>query len=62
MSLKIRLPEMLQSDPGLRMAFERKKSEDADFRENAYAQLEWLFKRSPNYEAAHLQYPVYRVE
>jgi hypothetical protein len=53
---------MLQSDPGLRMAFETQKSEDADFRENAYAQLEWLFKRSPNYEAAHLQYPVYRVE
>jgi len=53
---------MLQSDPGLRMAFETRKSEDADFRENAYAQLEWLFKRSPNYEAAHLQYPVYRIE
>jgi hypothetical protein len=54
--------EMLKSDPGLKAVFERRKSEDADFRENAYAQLQWLFKRSPNYEAAHLQYPVYRVE
>jgi hypothetical protein len=54
--------EMLKSDPGLRAVFERRKSEDTVFRENAYAQLEWLFKRSPHYEAAHLQYPVYRVE
>jgi len=54
--------ELLRSDPELRMAFEQKKSEDSEFKENAYAQLEWLFKRSPNYEAAHLKYPVYRVE
>jgi len=54
--------EMLESNPGLRTAFEKRKSGDTEFRENAYAQLEWLYKRSPNYEAAHLQYPVCRVE
>ena len=54
--------EMLRSDPELKMAFERKKSEDPDFSENAYGQLEWIFQRSTNYEAAHMQYPVYRIE
>ena len=54
--------EMLRADSALRKAFEMKKAEDSDFSNNAYVQLEWLFLRSPNYESAHMQYPVYRIE
>ncbi len=42
------------------MAFEAKKKAEPDFAENWYAQLNWLHQQSPNYELAHLQYPVYR--
>ncbi|MGB5403869.1 MAG: hypothetical protein WBN13_07830, partial [Robiginitalea sp.] len=54
--------EMLAADSALRIAFEIKKAEDSDFSTNASQQLEWLFLRSPHYEAAHMQYPVYRIE
>ncbi|WP_224490231.1 M14 family metallopeptidase [Robertkochia flava] len=52
---------ILDNDPELAQAFEKKRSSDKEFRENWYAQLDWLHKHSHNYEKAHLQYPVYRV-
>ncbi|MCW5519298.1 M14 family metallopeptidase [Aureitalea sp. L0-47] len=53
--------EILNSDPNLKAEFEQKKSEDEQFARNWYAQLDWIHKRSPNYEKAHLRYPVVRV-
>ena len=53
---------MLESDPDLREAFNAKKASDKAFAASAYQQLNWLYERSPHYEAAHLQYPVYRLE
>jgi hypothetical protein len=53
--------KMLEQDTVLRAAFHEKKRGDQNFAKNGYAQLDWLFKRSPLYEAAHNQYPVYRV-
>lgn len=41
--------------------FENKKQADATFKENATAQLDWIYKRSPHYEKAHLHYPIYRI-
>ena len=54
--------ELLKNNEKLRMEFEAKKKSDPDFEKNWYAQLDWLHKQSPNYERAHLQYPVYRVK
>jgi hypothetical protein len=54
--------EMLESNEGLRAAFEAKKEQEPEFAESAYAQLDWLFRQSPHYEPSHMQYPVYRVE
>ncbi|MEJ2161862.1 MAG: M14 family metallopeptidase [Robiginitalea sp.] len=54
--------EMLRSDSLLRKAFEDKKAQDPNFASSAYRQLNWIFERSPHYEAAHLEYPVYRLE
>lgn len=53
--------EMLDKDPELKEFFELKKKHDPEFAASWYAQLDWLFKKSDNYEPAHMQYPVYRV-
>lgn len=52
---------MLENDSVLKNTFEEKKKLDRNFRENWYAQLDWLFKQSELYEKAHLQYPIYRI-
>ncbi len=53
--------ELLNQNAELKAEFEMKKSNEKDFAENWYAQLDWLHKQSENYEEAHLQYPVYRI-
>ncbi|WP_053972382.1 M14 family metallopeptidase [Mangrovimonas sp. ST2L15] len=53
--------EMLKQNPNLKREFENKKYTDSNFAKNWYAQLEWLFQRSDNYEPAHLNYPIYRI-
>ena len=53
--------QLLEEDEQLRTEFEEKKQSDAEFRNNWYAQLDWLHKRSENYEEAHLRYPVFRL-
>jgi hypothetical protein len=53
--------KMLNKDPELKEYFELKKQSDEAFAKDWYKQLEWLFKRSKHYEAAHMQYPIYRI-
>ena len=38
-----------------------KKKEDPNFSGNWYLQLDWIYKKSPNYEKSHLRYPIIRV-
>lgn len=51
----------LKTHPKIKVDFALKKATDKKFRNNAYAQLNWLYKRSPLYEEAHLRYPIFRV-
>ena len=53
--------ELLDKNPDLRQKFEEKKQKEPDFSKNWYVQLDWLHKHSPNYEQAHLHYPIYRI-
>ncbi|MCF1191348.1 M14 family metallopeptidase [Mangrovimonas sp. AS39] len=53
--------EMLKQNPDLKREFENKKYTDGNFAKNWYAQLEWLFQKSDNYELAHMNYPIYRI-
>ncbi len=53
--------EILNSDNVLKEAFLLKKATDQKFKNNAEAQLDWVYKRSGHYEPSHLQYPVYRI-
>lgn len=54
--------ELLQKNQTLKDSFLSKKNSDRNFAQNWYAQLDWIFKRSPFYEAAHMQYPVYSIK
>lgn len=51
----------VQEHPELRKILEEKKRSDTAFANNAYAQLDFIYKHSPYYEPAHMNYPVYRV-
>lgn len=51
----------LKAHPDVYEALEMKKKSDTAFANNAEAQLDFVYKHSPYYEPAHLQYPVYRV-
>ncbi|NOQ71688.1 MAG: hypothetical protein GQ574_06790 [Crocinitomix sp.] len=53
--------EMLNNDPSLRTDFEFKKSKDSTFASNAFAQLYYLYKKSPNYEQSNNKYPITRL-
>jgi len=53
--------EILKKSNKLREAFLAKKETNKNFKDDWYAQLEWIYKHSKYYESAHLQYPVYRV-
>jgi hypothetical protein len=53
--------DFLNDNPDIKAAFEAKKLADRDFAKNWYAQLDWIYKKSPNYEKAHLRYPIIRV-
>ena len=53
--------ELLNKTPEVKTAFKAKKQTDKAFTENWYAQLDWLHKKSKNYEKAHLQYPIFRI-
>ncbi len=54
--------ELLQNNPKLNMEFIQRKTNNPEFRNNWYAQLDWLHKKSKHYEKAHLRYPVFRIE
>ena len=52
---------LLDADQDLKKAFDEKKSNDENFANNWFAQLDWLHKHSEHYEKAHMQYPIYRL-
>ncbi|MEM9679102.1 MAG: M14 family metallopeptidase [Bacteroidota bacterium] len=54
--------QWLRANPKLRIDYNLKKTFDSTFAKNTYAQLDWIHKNSPNYEKAHMQYPIYRLK
>lgn len=53
---------MLQNDPKLKEEFENKKRLEPTFASNSFAQLYYLYKKSPHYEKSHNRIPVFRLE
>ncbi|NKI28065.1 hypothetical protein HCG49_15995 [Arenibacter sp. 6A1] len=52
---------LLQEDIHLKERFNTKKENDSLFANSWYSQLDWIYKQSPYYEQAHMQYPIYRI-
>ncbi len=53
--------EFLQKNPGVKKQLEERRASDTAFAGNGQAQLDFIYKNSPYYEPAHLEYPVFRV-
>ena len=53
--------EFLRENPDIRRELEDKKENDPDFAKDGYAQLSFVYKRSPHYEPTYMRYPVGRV-
>ena len=51
----------LQSHPEIKTELEERKKSDPSFSSNSRAQLEFIYRKSPYYEQAHMRYPVYRL-
>ncbi len=52
--------EFLKTDAKLKADFEQKKKTDPEFSKSAFAQLYFIYLRSPYYEKSHRRYPVAR--
>ena len=53
--------DFLTENPGVKDVLIQKIKTDEDFAKNPRAQLDFVYKRSPHYEKAHLKLPVYKV-
>ncbi|AII54059.1 M14 family metallopeptidase [Hymenobacter sp. APR13] len=52
--------DLLRRDPALRERLEKLKQQNPAFAASGAAQLDWVYRQSPNYEKTHLRYPVVR--
>lgn len=52
--------EILEKNPDIKVALEKKKKEDKVFAENGYSQLMFIYDLSEHKESAHLRYPILR--
>jgi hypothetical protein len=52
---------LLKNNAQLKEEFDSIKKIDSNFANNWYEQLDWLHKKSSNYEKAHLRYPIVRM-
>lgn len=52
--------DLLEKDPGLKKEFLDKKQNEAAFSSNGYAQLRWIYERSPWSEPTYRRHPVFR--
>jgi len=50
--------QMMQEDPELRAAFDRRLSEDEEFAGDPTARLEWFYERSAYYDGEYRLYPI----
>lgn len=53
--------QILAENPTLKEEFDEKMKTDERFEKNPRAQLDFVYKNSPYYESAHLQYPVFKI-
>jgi hypothetical protein len=52
--------KLLEENPEVRKEFEERRENDKEFAANSYAQLSFIYQRSPYFEKSFMRYPVYR--
>ncbi|TGD80511.1 M14 family zinc carboxypeptidase [Hymenobacter wooponensis] len=52
--------DLLRRDPALRERLEKLKQQNPAFAASGAAQLDWVYRQSPNYEKTHQRYPIVR--
>jgi hypothetical protein len=52
----------LKEHPEVKAELDAKKKADEKFAASANAQLDFVYKKSPYYEPAHMRYPVFRLK
>ena len=53
--------EFIEKNPDVKRELEEKKSADSEFAESGYAQLKFVYERSPHFEPTFMRYPVGRL-
>lgn len=53
--------EMLENDPELKEAFEKKKAEDPDFGKSQWGMLNWFYSKTPYWDEKKNLYPVGKI-
>lgn len=53
--------QLLAENAAFKKEFEEKLTTDESFSKNPRAQLDFIYKNSPNYEKAHLRLPVFKI-
>jgi hypothetical protein len=53
--------QFLKDNPDIKKEFDEKLASDENFAKNPRAQLNFIYKKSPHYEKAHLLIPIFKV-
>lgn len=53
--------EFLKNNPHLKDSLENRRKKDKTFANDAYQQLNWIYRQTPHYEKSHLRYPIYML-
>ena len=53
--------QFLKDHPDVRKELDAKRAAEPEFANNASAQLDWVYRKSPWYEPTHRMYPVGRL-
>lgn len=53
--------QFLLENPSVKLELEEKIKADSDFAKNSRAQLNFIYKKSPYYESAHLRLPIFKI-
>ena len=53
--------EFLEQNPKIKEQLIQKQKSDADFNQDSYKQLNWIFKQTPMFESAYNRYPIYKL-
>ena len=54
--------KLLEENPSLKKEFKEKIKSDASFAKNPRMQLNFIYKKSPHYEKAHMRLPIFKVK